>query len=202
MKKSCLFQLFVIIFIFFIDNSNTFELELENESTNVSIIFPNAPTQCPMYSKTCRILIYMQNETKIFSNNSQENHFKFLGVEECQSEDKCNESIIMDLTPFFILIDAIIVGKENISIKQGNNTINTHAVIITSPQRVIDLVHQFYIIIFQTIISAFMGLLLDVKTIVKIIKMPIPVLVGISTQYLGMPLVNILNSAFKKYFKN
>jgi hypothetical protein len=64
-----------------------------------------------------------------------------------------------------------------------------HDIIISSPQRLLDKIHMIYVIIFQTIVSVFMGLLLDVQAIIKIIKMPVPVLVGFVSQYLFMPLV-------------
>ena len=64
-----------------------------------------------------------------------------------------------------------------------------HEIIISSPQRLLDKIHMVYVIIFQTIVSIFMGLLIDVTTIVKIIKMPLPVVIGFVSQYILMPLV-------------
>ena len=39
------------------------------------------------------------------------------------------------------------------------------------------------------LISLLMGLLLDIETLLKIIKMPIPVAIGLACQYICMPLV-------------
>ena len=42
----------------------------------------------------------------------------------------------------------------------------------------IDIIHQVYIFIFSALIATIMGILLDVETIFKIVKIPIPVFIG------------------------
>jgi hypothetical protein len=66
-----------------------------------------------------------------------------------------------------------------------------HRVIVTRPERFIDTFQVIYIVVFSILISVIMGILLDVDTLVKIIKMPFPVFIGFISQYLFMPLVNI-----------
>ena len=39
------------------------------------------------------------------------------------------------------------------------------------------------------VISFMMGLLLDIDTLLKILKMPVPVFIGLGCQYVIMPLV-------------
>jgi hypothetical protein len=104
--------------------------------------------------------------------------------EDSENEEDHNRTNVMELTTSYYL---------------------KHDIIISSPQRILDKIHMIYVIIFQTIVSVFMGLLLDVKAIVKIIKMPIPVVIGFVSQYIFMPLVNFcvfqLNVSLESFFK-
>ena len=166
----------------------------QNRSINELVIIPKISTSCPMYGKSCEIPVYFQKDVEIIFQTSDNRFFKFLKIETCNKTDDLQDKFSNSSTSFAytlkcILIDSIIVGKGSILIKYDNDSMISHDVIIISPQRTIDFVQQYFIIVFQTIISIFMGVLLDLETIVKIIKMPIPVLIGFVCQYLGMPIV-------------
>ena len=60
---------------------------------------------------------------------------------------------------------------------------------VINKKRLVDLIFDVYVWIFATFISMLMGILIDKDSIIKIIKMPVPVLVGFFTQYICMPLV-------------
>ena len=64
-----------------------------------------------------------------------------------------------------------------------------HTIVIARPERFIDHILLGYVVFFSVVMSIIMGILLDIKTLLKIIQMPIPVLIGFCSQYLCMPLV-------------
>jgi hypothetical protein len=192
-------KLFLLLIVYFISteysNANHIQFEIQsnrtshNRSINNLVVIPINSTRCPMYGKTCKIPVYFQSDVKIIFLSSDVRFFKYLKIEACnKTEYKTSTFNMTDYTLKCILIDSIIVGKGYILMKFGNDSL-IYDVIITSPERIIDFVQQYFIIVFQTIISIFMGVLLDVETIIKIIKMPKPVLIGFITQYFGMPLV-------------
>ena len=186
-------QIFVavlyVVFLLIIERScSVIELQVEDDAAKDSVMLKTNMTRCPMFSKFCKIPFCLKNNVNYTLNVSEE-YFKFLKIEPCITEEECLQNQGLNCTLQNILIDPIIVGKGTIVIKNQENIIQNYSVIVTSPQRKIDIFFQYYVIFFQAIISIFMGLLLDVKTLLKIIKMPIPVLIGILTQYVGMPLV-------------
>ena len=206
-------KLFLLLIVYFItteySNANHVQFEIQSNGTshNISIndliVIPINSTRCPMYGKTCKIPVYFQNDVDIIFQSSDVRFFKYLKIEACNKTEYKIWTFNMALSDYTlkcILIDSIIVGKGYILMKFGNDSLISHDVIITSPERIIDFVHQYFIIVFQTIISIFMGVLLDVETIIKIIKMPIPVLIGFITQYLGMPLVGTYFNKFLLIF--
>jgi hypothetical protein len=161
---------------------------------NDLLILPVNSTKCAMLAKTCKIPLLIQNGIDIANltyNQSTEEYFHIIRIEQCI--ENCNSSnATLNYTLNYILLNSIIVGKGSFSLKfKDDNSIIEHQVIVTSPERIVDKIHQAYIIIFQTVISVFMGLLIDMNTILKIIKIPTPVLIGVSLQYLGMPLVSL-----------
>ena len=133
-------------------------------------------------------------------------YFTFTKIETCddrnieyllQNDCLLNNSTIdleekeYEYKRIFIIIKSIVVGKGRIGLEYNKTKDSVEFnVIITQPQRLIDMIHRLFIIVFQTLISTSMGLLIDVNTILKIIKMPKPVLIGFMTQYTCMPLVN------------
>ena len=165
---------------------------------NNSILFPQNFTRCPMYGKPCKTLIFFQKDLNISFKSSESKFFKFLRIESCNDTNCFNNQkqswFNMSLNYYqfkLLVIESIIVGKAFILFKTDNDDLITkHSVIITSPERLVDSIQTYYVIVFQALISVFMGILLDVKTIVKIVKMPIPVIIGFITQYFGMPLVS------------
>jgi len=46
------------------------------------------------------------------------------------------------------------------------------------------------------LISFMMGLLLDIETLLKILKMPVPIFIGLGCQYIIMPLVRLIGAKF------
>ncbi len=137
------------------------------------------------------------NGTRYFSfiklESCDDENLEYLTEAECYVHSKNITHILGDeeYKTFFIIIQSIVVGRGRISLenKKTNVTIE-NIIIITQPERIIDTIHRIFIIVFGTIIATSMGLLLDVETILKIIKMPKPVLIGFLTQYTCMPLVN------------
>ena len=66
-----------------------------------------------------------------------------------------------------------------------------HMVVVARPERFIDHILLVYVVFFSCVMSIIMGILLDIKTLLKIIQMPVPVLIGFCSQYLCMPLVRV-----------
>ena len=65
-----------------------------------------------------------------------------------------------------------------------------HKLVVTSPDRLIDTIQIVYVLFFSIVIAIVMGILIDLETLVKIIKMPVAVMIGFISQYLFMPLVS------------
>ena len=120
-------------------------------------------------------------KSQLFLNYSStsDNHFVINGKVENFDSNEQN-------------IGSYILGDNQTALELTTSYYLKHDIIISSPQRLLDTIHMVYVIIFQTIVSIFMGLLLELKSLIKIIKMPIPVLVGFVSQYVFMPLVSLL----------
>jgi hypothetical protein len=222
-----------------------FKLATMNNDQNL-VQFKSNSTTCAMFSKSCKIEIFLKKKLNLNSlqvNPYKTKFYKFLRMQLCRTNSgisDCSvkleddeENDVNSLNTAFIYIDAIIVGKtqlflnynftnedfvisdkmndEDSNNEEDHNRTNVmelttsyylkHDIIISSPQRILDKIHMIYVIIFQTIVSVFMGLLLDVKAIVKIIKMPIPVVIGFVSQYIFMPLVKLLCLSIKCFFR-
>jgi len=90
-------------------------------------------------------------------------------------------------------LDANIIGKAKLEISVKENTQKYEQnVLIMQPMRLIDIIFTIYVWGFSLLISLLMGVMLDIHTLIKIIKIPIPVGIGLSCQYIIMPLVIIL----------
>ena len=72
---------------------------------------------------------------------------------------------------------------------EATNQTKSALMVMMQPNRFVDQLLTIWVYIFQTIMSLIMGLLLDPNTILKIIKMPVAVIFGVSCQYILMPLV-------------
>lgn len=100
---------------------------------------------------------------------------------------------------FLIRLKPKLVGIKNLEIEyteseNENSSLRLkfiHRVIITRPERFIDSFQMSYIVVFSVLISVIMGILLDMNTLIKIIKMPLPVLIGFISQYFFMPMVKL-----------
>jgi len=165
-------------------------------------------TKCPMFIPHCRIPFSLNknvNPNDLHIDDGSTRYYIYQRMEFCDnrttlSEDDCKldkfnatESSVDKFRTGFFFIEPKLVAKVTLTINDTqSNEVHVHQVYIVQPNRVIDKVHQVYIIVFQSIISVVMGLLIDVKALVKIVKMPVPVLVGFFSQYLCMPLVRKL----------
>ena len=214
MKIIVLFQVFCVLF----KKINTQEINIVSSTvSNVDTRFESIlmTHRCPMLKNSCIFEISVKKHGKtdfkmsdFIVNVNGTRYFSFIKLESCDDKNReyltdvecyvhsANVTNILggdeDYKTIFIIIKSIVVGKGRISLesKKFNETIE-NIIIITQPERIIDSIHRIFIIAFGTLIATSMGLLLDVETILKIIKMPKPVLIGFLTQYTCMPLVNL-----------
>lgn len=99
------------------------------------------------------------------------------------------------------------MGIKTLEIEYAENENNSirfkinHRIVITRPERFIDTFQMGYIVVFSILISVIMGILLDLNTLIKIIKMPFAVLIGFISQYFFMPMVSKANVLYLKDFK-
>ena len=190
-------------------------------------------TYCQMYSRKCIVKVYIENKNlakylRVVSDDKRIIRFK--SMESCGSANltakmkkdclaTCNnDSDIKDISDLYLVyLKPKLVGVKNLefTFNLSNYTDNSnlnkstvytyiHKVIISSPERFIDTFQLAYIVFFSFIMAIIMGILLDVETLIKIIKIPIPVFIGFFSQYFFMPLVNyiIFYATKKKYFKH
>jgi hypothetical protein len=102
---------------------------------------------------------------------------------------------------YLVHIKANLIGIKNIQLVYNANNKNitlNHKVIVKTPERFIDQFQLVYVVFFSIIMSFIMGILLDIETLMKILKMPLPVIIGFISQYGFMPL---LTYGFIKIFK-
>lgn len=197
----------LVLFTFFLFASLCSQISTNKElqSHNGFIQIYTDITKCPMFTPFCLIPFGIKknlNPNELLINDGKTRYYNYQGMEFCDnqttlSEEDCtlekfnlthDTAEILRLGYFYIR--SKLVAKVNLTIIDlKSNETYVHPIYIVQPNRVLDKVHQVYIIIFQNIISMIMGLLIDVKSLVKIVKMPIPVLVGFFSQYLCMPLV-------------
>jgi hypothetical protein len=168
-----------------------------------SIIFPQNLTNCPMYTESCPIQMLISKNVPINDLNFTYNglvYFSFVKYQACTNVsndckfENLNESLY---DPGLIIIQSIIVGKGTVQVQYGQSSVE-HSVIITQPQRIIDKIWRAYLSIFQIMISTIMGVLIDIEALKKIVKMPVPVLIGFFAQYGCMPLVSCSSFLFLK----
>lgn len=74
-------------------------------------------------------------------------------------------------------------------VNESNRTVR-HKFVISSPDRFIDTIQMAYVLFFSITIALIMGILIELETLIKIIKVPWSVLIGFVSQYLFMPLVS------------
>jgi hypothetical protein len=151
--------------------------------TNGLISFKTESTSCPMYTEKCKIELSMSalNESLIELPQIKSRYFKFIGFKFCP-----NDTCILNAS--YIEIKPIIIGIDLFELKYNNKSYE-HNIIITSPNRFVDKLFQGYIIFVQLTVAIIMGILLDFNTLIKIVKMPLPVFIGFISQYAFMPLL-------------
>ena len=168
-------------------------------------------TRCPMFVKFCKIGFAIDknlNISELVVSDGETRYYRFKSVELCENrtripEEECelglselNEADKDLFKAGYFFIQPKLVGKAALTVRFRENSLRNdtqdnvrHQIVITSPERIVDKIHLVSMIVLQSVISLIMGILLDVHSIMKIIKMPVPVLAGFFTQYLCMPLV-------------
>ena len=163
-------------------------------------------TECKMYQKHCFIKITSKNLIN-FANMKPEKSkiFEYRSIKKCSINDtkvkecsKFRNYISLNGILYLLDIKPKLVGRAILELEYwvDNSSIafkKVHNVVIKSPKRFIDIFQIFYISIVSALVSVIMGVLLDMESLIQIIKMPITVLIGFVAQYLFMPLVNLLN---------
>ena len=201
-----LFYIFIVLLI------KTVKTEVSDNSVNNNdVVYNTNSTRCNMYSIFCRVSVFVRKELNIEDltiKSSDEHKFSYKSIELCPSQPETTNTTKLDLgcmlknnltkeiidnyNMYSIKLDANIIGKAKleISVKEQKYEQN---VIIVQPMRLIDILFTIYAWAFALLISLLMGLILDINTLIKIIKIPIPVGIGLSCQYMIMPLVILFN---------
>jgi hypothetical protein len=164
---------------------------------------------CSMYANNfCKIPLLIREdidlrEIKLASDQQSAKFYQLIKIEECDHDriliDECrNETFSLvekNLTAHYkrayIFVNAILVGRGFLFFNYSDIHVR-YPIVVSGPDRFIDRFQKVYVVIFQFVISLLMGLLIELKTVLKILKKPVPVLVGFFCQYLFMPLVIVL----------
>jgi hypothetical protein len=123
---------------------------------------------------------------------------------ECMSIEKLNRNRAYTSRNFFLIrVKPKLVGIKYMEFVFTDAAVSTapvvvirHKVVITSPDRLIDTIQMIYVVFFSVVIAVIMGILIDLDTLIKIIKMPVAVIIGFVSQYLFMPLVSVFEVFF------
>ncbi len=151
---------------------------------------------CNMYTTDCYHPIHISNSSSITDmrlTTTDDQIFKILSVQACE---KHKHSVCMypknTANVYLIHIDALLIGKASVELScvSSNCSTDSRNVIIKAPERLIDKFLQVYIVCFSMSVSLLMGIMLDLQVIKRIIKIPIPVLIGFCSQYIFMPLLS------------
>jgi hypothetical protein len=203
------FALFFCCALFCCSNSNSAENEkIESYTTKVSsqfskkksynntsdsrkndeIIVQHSSSKCRM-RLTCKINVLIRKSLSIDSLiiESDESIFLFDTIKQ----DSGNMTTDEEYDCFTIDYQAKMIGKSSLIIKskQNQSVLASVEIIVAQYRQKIDTVFDIWVWSFQIIISLIMGVLLDTESLIKIIKMPIPVAIGFGCQSLFMPLV-------------
>lgn len=160
-------------------------------------------TECKMYQKNCFIKITSNNFIN-FANMKPDKSkiFEYKSIKKCSINDtkvkecsKFRNFISINRMLYLLDIKPKLVGRAFLELEYwiDNSSIavkKVHSVVIKSPKRFIDVFQILYISVVSVLVSVIMGVLLDLQSLIQIIKMPITVLIGFFAQYLFMPLVN------------
>lgn len=178
--------------------------EDQNDQTTISdnnddIIFNSNKTSCAMYTDNCELFLLVKNSIsdEINQDSLMSTNLRTFSIDSIELLDTTNVSIkqkssfenytldnykiyLIKLKPGIVGFDYLVLIKSNIS----------HYVVISEPRRIIDIIFDVYIKVFQVSISLLMGILLDTSALYKLVKIPIPIAVGFISQYLIMPLIS------------
>lgn len=162
---------------------------------------------CTMYSKKCYLEMYMWRNVSLDGFSVECTNSKIirpgwidlcknrinLKKKNCSTLSNNNNDDDKNYVLVFFNLYPKIVGKSECVIRQhldsSNETLFVGNVIVTRPDRFIDKIQDIYIIFFSVVIAICMGVLLDPKTLLNILRIPISVAIGFIAQYLFMPLV-------------
>jgi hypothetical protein len=189
------------------------EGDRNTNSSSSWFVFGNTTTLCQMYSTSfCKVPLLIRDGVDLddirVKVDQDHPYYRPLKLEYCDadrllaldSSDCDNRGFSFDLysgnySRAFVIVQAIVIGKGELTLSLAheghqNKTNQTHTIIVTGPDRFIDQFYKIYVAVFQVLMSIFMGLLIDLKIIFKIVKIPIPVVIGLICQYGAMPLVS------------
>ena len=120
--------------------------------------------------------------------------FAINATQKCETSNADNNTCVLpdefkaDYSLYVIKIIPGHFGAANIIFSKENKQVK-HLVVITEPRRIIDLIFDVYIWVFQVVVSILMGCLLDWEILLNILKIPYPVLIGLCSQFILMPLL-------------
>lgn len=197
---------FFIIFIilkYSLTNANSLSSQT---SSNAAKFLDENEIKCTMYSTQCYQAIYIPNSQAVSNlklTSLDTDILQVLRIEPCERQEFLNSPIIkhihcarLDTTRnvFLVHLNPMLIGKTFLKLgcKSRNCSVAQRSCLVAAPQRFIDKFLQGYIIAFSALIAALMGIMMDWEIIKKIIKLPKPVAIGFSAQYILMPLVIII----------
>ncbi len=169
-----------------------------------------------MYIDSCKFNVLIDSSLSLEDlsiNSADESVFNFTSIELCdelviqKSINGTNQTFCSPIKEFFqdeskgidlnkfttytITFKPIVVGLSSLDfVLKSTREVISFDIVVTQPRRVIDYVFDVYVYSFGVFISTMMGILLDKKCLLDIVKMPISVAIGFICQYLCMPIVS------------
>ena len=172
------------------------------EHQSVLIRFEKDKTSCAMYSDSeCYVnILTRKNDLLINANDLSSSDTKTFTlpaedlIKPCQVKmDKNSKPLnncsfekfnLTDLNKdpneysiYTIRLETNVVGFSYLVFFANQLKEIKYPIVITEPRRIIDIIFDWYIRLFQLLISLLMGILLDTSALKQLVKMPIPVLV-------------------------
>jgi hypothetical protein len=184
---------FVLIFLFIFAKNSVKSEPTGWNGLNEPFVFNSTLSKFPMNTRAGRIPVSILknfNLSGALLRSTSTAIFDAKYIEFAGPLDAANSTVPDGYQLGYVYIDANLVGKQSLEVvyfkyvKNHQNqielveTIANHTVIVTTPSTVLDLIMQIYGIAFGVTVSTFMGILLDIKTILKIVKTPVPVVIG------------------------
>ena len=161
---------------------------------------------CNMYNNLCFFTLMVEKNLIVKNLNAEMEDSSRAIVEKiirCEDLNKtainldynleCNRINTSDSHYIYLIqVNPILIGYTSLSISalsENKSFFAKQYLVVKEPQRLIDKILLIYILMMAVMISLLMGLLLDLESLKKLIKIPIPVAIGFACQYLIMPLV-------------